>query len=840
MASTQKKTTKGKKAPPKPEPPAYNGMARLIGGIVCLLLALCVLVSYFNVDALLLTFIAKALKGTLGCGYYLAAPALLGVAVIQLRHQGRPVILRTTCTLLVPLLAGVLWHLIFCRTAYELGGGLLPLLWKDGQTLGCGGVVAGGLALGSEALVSKVVSIIIFVVLLLAALLGALHMTPQQAVDKMREYRDSRWDDEDGEDDLPDDDFEPLPRRRTSSAPEKPVKEKPVRKRAGIDIPLDGEPSAMESGAKKEFFARKSDTVRTPDQVLEQKAAPEPAPTVQEAAPVKEPVSAKTKKAQLQQEVESAAQEVSQAIEQELAQGEEAYRYPPITLLEENHADNCTEVGAELRNNSRRLAEALRSFGVDAAAGDVVHGPSVTRYEFTLEQGVKLSKITNLSDDIALALGASGVRVAPVPNKISVVGIEVPNRTVTAVRIRDVIESREFTRHPSSVAFAVGKDIGGNNIVGNIAKLPHVLIAGTTGSGKSVCTNSLIVSILYKSTPDEVRFIMVDPKMVELAPYNGIPHLLIPVVTDPKKAAGALQWAVFEMMKRYKMFSEKGVKDLAGYNALAETDEDVKKLPTVVVVIDELADLMLVAAKEVEESICRVAQMGRAAGMHLVVATQRPSADVITGLMKANIPSRIAFAVASSMESRIILDTPGAEKLVGKGDMLYAPLGDSKPTRVQGCFITPEEIERVVAFVKDAAGEAHYDQDVIEKIQQAVDAKSDKGKTAPTDGAADGDDGDELLPAAVEVVLETGQASVSMLQRRLKLGYSRAARLVDQMEERGYVGPFEGSKPRQLLITREKWQELQMAQGTAPAETPPAADRYGSIHDVFESHDALD
>ena len=839
MASTQKKTTKGKKAPPKPEPPAYNGMARLIGGIVCLLLALCVLVSYFNVDALLLTFIAKALKGTLGCGYYLAAPALLGVAVIQLRHQGRPVILRTTCTLLVPLLAGVLWHLIFCRTAYELGGGLLPLLWKDGQTLSCGGVVAGGLALGSEALVSKVVSIIIFVVLLLAALLGALHMTPQQAVDKMREYRDSRWDDEDGEDDLPDD-FEPLPRRRTSSAPEKPVREKPVRKRAGIDIPLDGEPSAMESGTKKEFFARKSDTVRTPDQVLEQKAAPEPAPTVQEAAPVKEPVSAKTKKAQLQQEVESAAQEVSQAIEQELAQGEEAYRYPPITLLEENHADNCTEVGAELRNNSRRLAEALRSFGVDAAAGDVVHGPSVTRYEFTLEQGVKLSKITNLSDDIALALGASGVRVAPVPNKISVVGIEVPNRTVTAVRIRDVIESREFTRHPSSVAFAVGKDIGGNNIVGNIAKLPHVLIAGTTGSGKSVCTNSLIVSILYKSTPDEVRFIMVDPKMVELAPYNGIPHLLIPVVTDPKKAAGALQWAVFEMMKRYKMFSEKGVKDLAGYNALAEVDEDVKKLPTVVVVIDELADLMLVAAKEVEESICRVAQMGRAAGMHLVVATQRPSADVITGLMKANIPSRIAFAVASSMESRIILDTPGAEKLVGKGDMLYAPLGDSKPTRVQGCFITPEEIERVVAFVKDAAGEAHYDQDVIEKIQQAVDAKSDKGKAAPTDGAADGGDGDELLPAAVEVVLETGQASVSMLQRRLKLGYSRAARLVDQMEERGYVGPFEGSKPRQLLITREKWQELQMAKGAAPAETPPAADRYGSIHDVFESHDALD
>ena len=833
MASTQKKTTKGKKAPPKPEPPAYNGAARLIGGIVCLLLALCVLVSYFNVDALLLTFIAKALRGLLGYGYYLAAPALLAAALIQLRHQGRPVILRTACTLLLPLLVGVLCHLLLCRTAYELGGGLLPRLWKDGQALTCGGVIAGGLALGSEALLSKVVSVVVFVVLLLVALLGALHMTPQQAVNKVREYRDSRWDDE--EDDLLDDGFETLPQ---GQAPPAPVKERPAKKRASIDIPLDGEPSAMESGARKAFFTGRSAAVRTPDEVLDRKEPAAPV-SAQESAPVKEPVPEKKKKAQLQQEVQSAAEEVGQAIEQELAQGEEVYRYPPITLLEENHADNCTEIGAELRNNSRRLAEALRSFGVDAAAGEVVHGPSVTRYEFTLEQGVKLSKITNLSDDIALALGASGVRVAPVPNKISVVGIEVPNRTVTAVRIRDVIESREFTCHPSPVAFAVGKDIGGSSIVGNIAKLPHVLIAGTTGSGKSVCTNSLIVSILYKSTPDEVRFIMVDPKMVELAPYNGIPHLLIPVVTDPKKAAGALQWAVFEMMKRYKMFSEKGVKDLAGYNALSETDEDVKKLPIVVVVIDELADLMLVAAKEVEESICRVAQMGRASGMHLVVATQRPSADVITGLMKANIPSRIAFAVASSMESRIILDTPGAEKLVGKGDMLYSPLGDSKPTRVQGCFITPEEIERVVAFVKDTAGEAHYDQDVIEKIQQAVDAKSDKGKAAASDAPADGEDGDELLPAAVEVVLETGQASVSMLQRRLKLGYSRAARLVDQMEERGYVGPFEGSKPRQLLITREKWQELQMARGAAPQETPPA-DRYGSVQDVFESHDALD
>ena len=343
-----------------------------------------------------------------------------------------------------------------------------------------------------------------------------------------------------------------------------------------------------------------------------------------------------------------------------------------------------------------------------------------------------------------------------------------------------------------------------------------MLIAGTTGSGKSVCTNSLIISLLYKSTPDEVRFIMVDPKMVELAPYNGIPHLLIPVVTDPKKAAGALQWAVFEMMKRYKTFSEHGVKKLEEFNKLAKTRDDLETLPSVVVVIDELADLMLVAAKEVEESICRVAQMGRAAGVHLVIATQRPSADVITGLMKANIPSRIAFAVASSLESRIILDTTGAEKLVGKGDMLYAPLGAGKPQRVQGCFISPEEIDEVVQFVKQS-GEVKYSDEVIAKIEESLQEK-EKGSSSKSSAAVESsaDDGDELLPAAVDVVLETGQASVSMLQRRLKLGYSRAARLVDQMEERGIVGPFEGSKPRQLLITRAQWQEMQL--GAVPVE----------------------
>ena len=855
MASGQKKKTTGKarqgggqsrqtsRSPQKnPRPP----IRREVGGGVCLLLALCVVVSYFQADAIVLNLLGDLLKGLTGYGYWLAAPALALAGVNLLAHRGRPVALRTVCTLVTPVLLGAILHLFLYQGETVTGlGPLMKSLWADGLLLKSGGAVAGGLAAGMKRLVGTMVSVIVLLLLLAAALLAALRVSPRELVQRARDR-------------VP---YEPQPE------PERPARpERPRRQRPSVDVPLDDAPAPREKTADrrseppeeplprkkgKGFFARKGDDVMTPDQVLRpQTPAPQTeAPTVQEPAaepvqtpaqaPAQEPVpEKKSHRGQAAaQEVEQHAQEVGQAIEEELAEPEEAYQYPPVTLLDQNTDDNYTEVGAELRNNSRRLAQTITSFGVDAKPGDVVHGPSVTRYEFTLDQGVKLSKLTNLADDIAPALGSGGVRIAPIPNKSSVVGIEVPNRVVTAVRIRDVIDSRAFAEHRSRVAFAVGKDIGGNAIVGDIAKLPHVLIAGTTGSGKSVCTNSLIVSLLYKSTPEEVRFIMVDPKMVELAPYNGIPHLLIPVVTDPKKAAGALQWAVYEMMKRYKLFSENGVKDLAGFNALAGRSQELKKMPTVVVVIDELADLMLVAAKEVEESICRVAQMGRAAGMHLVIATQRPSSDVITGLMKANIPSRIAFAVASSLESRIILDTTGAEKLVGKGDMLYAPLGAGKPTRVQGCFITPEEIERVVDYVKQS-GEAEYSQDVMDKIEQAVKEKEKGGgKSAGAPEPAGESPDDELLSAAVDVVLETGQASVSMLQRRLKLGYARAARLVDQMEERGYVGPFEGSKPRQLLIDKVKWQELKMAKAPAPE---PEIDRNGSIRDVFESRDALD
>ena len=885
MAQQKKKTTTTKKKASSSSRSSGSGkrtekknqkrpIRREVAGAIFLVLALCIAFSYFQSGAWLLDQPARLCRSLFGWGYYLVAPALLLCSYILLFHRGRSVASCLTGALLMPVVFGAIMHIALCREEYAGMDGILKLLWTSGNALESGGAVSASLAILLVLLVKKVLAMILLVVLFVAFLMMAFRLTPAAVIEAVRSHERVPYEPEE------------LPPQRAERAARQSAQ-----RASAIDIPLDGEERVVKKNASGGFFRKKSDNIKSPDELLaggsaaEGKNAPAqddaapaapaktneldlppfdmtpsapvsaPAPVIPTPAPAvaHTPLSAGTPIVQSapaaaaaanavltdkqeeklrRAEVDAAREEVTREIETGGDQPEPpAYQYPPITLLKEGGMTNAAEAGAELRNNSRRLAQTLTSFGVDAQPGDVVRGPSVTRYEFTLSQGVKLSKITNLQDDIALALGASGVRIAPIPDKISVVGIEVPNKLVSPVAIRTVLESREFTQHPSTTAFAVGKDISGRNIIGNISKLPHVLIAGTTGSGKSVCTNSLIVSMLYKSTPEEVRFIMVDPKMVELAPYNGIPHLLIPVVTDPKKAAGALQWAVYEMMKRYKMFSEHGVKDLASYNKIAAADETLKKLPSVVVVIDELADLMLVAAKEVEESICRVAQMGRAAGMHLVIATQRPSADVITGLMKANIPSRIAFAVASAMESRIILDTAGAEKLVGRGDMLYAPLGEGKPKRVQGCFISSEEIERIVNFVKEN-GETDYDESVIDKINAAV-AEKEKGNAkgggnAPSEQSA-ADEGDEMLPAAIDVVMETGQASVSMLQRRLKLGYSRAARIVDEMETRGIVGPFEGSKPRQILITKEQWLALKMkgAYGLTPpeeGELPPPED----------------
>ena len=531
-------------------------------------------------------------------------------------------------------------------------------------------------------------------------------------------------------------------------------------------------------------------------------AAPKLEP--QPKAAVKQAPEAKSGKVSSKDTAES-AQQVAAEIARGQAVQKPEYCFPPLDLLK-RPVRGGTDGTEEMRENSRRLNETLASFNIDAHIINVTRGPSVTRYEVELDKGVRLNKLTGCADDIALSLGASGVRIAAVPGKISVVGIEVPNRSVTTVSLREVIDSGEFANAKSKSSIALGKSIDGNCVVGNISKMPHLLIAGTTGSGKSVCMNSIIISLLYKAGPEDVKLIMVDPKMVELGIYNGIPHLLIPVVTDPKKAAGSLQWAVTEMLRRYKMMSDLGVRDLESYNSIMAGEEDGQKLPQVVIIIDELADLMMVAAKEVEDSICRIAQMGRAAGMHLIIATQRPSANVITGLMKAKIPSRIAFSVASAMESRIILDTMGAEKLVGKGDMLYAPIGSGKPLRVQGCFVTDGEVEAVAEYVKENYV-SDYNQEVLDEIEKKAQQTGKKpASVSDTDPSEEELEGDEMLPAAVDVILETGQASVSMLQRRLKLGYARAARIVDEMEEKGIVGPFQGSKPRAILITKEQWQ----------------------------------
>ena len=491
-------------------------------------------------------------------------------------------------------------------------------------------------------------------------------------------------------------------------------------------------------------------------------------------------------------------------LEHAIAVEDEHYEYPPIELLSKGEKKTLKGGAKALTDIATKLQKTLYSFGVQAKVENVSVGPAITRYELKPAEGVRVSKIANLADDIALNLAAETIRIeAPIPGK-QAVGIEVPNSEKETVHFRDVVESDDFQDNKSKLSVALGKDVAGNMAIADIAKMPHALIAGATGSGKSVCINTIITSIIYKSKPSEVKMVMVDPKVVELSVYNGIPHLLIPVVTDPKKAAGALAWAVQEMDNRYNVFAQKGVRDLKGYNALVEKEEGTGQLPQIVIIIDELADLMMVAAKDVEDSICRLAQKARAAGMHLIIATQRPSVDVITGIIKANIPSRMAFAVSSQVDSRTILDQVGAEKLLGKGDMLFYPAGAPKPVRIQGAFIDDSEVEKIVDFVK-SNGEATYSEDILETIE-----KSNKTDKELADEAQCDDDTDPLLMDAIDVVVETGQASTSFIQRRFKVGYARAGRIIDQMEERGVISGYQGSKPRQVLMTLERLQELKM------------------------------
>ncbi len=498
------------------------------------------------------------------------------------------------------------------------------------------------------------------------------------------------------------------------------------------------------------------------------------------------------------------------------------YKFPPVSLLKEADNDrNAEDAEAEMKANADTLVDTLKSFGVQTRIVDIHRGPTVTRYELQPSAGVKISKITALADDIALNLAAAGVRIeAPIPGKAAV-GIEVPNRVKDVVSIREMIESPEFAAAKSKLSFVVGKNIDGEVIVGDIGKMPHVIIAGTTGSGKSVCTNSIIMSILYNATPDEVRLVLIDPKMVEFKTYDGIPHLLIPVVTDPRKAAGALSWAVQEMLKRYKLFADSNVRDLNGYNEMAAETDGVEPLPRIVIAIDELADLMMACANEVEDSICRLAQMARAAGMHLIIATQRPTVDVITGLIKANIPSRIALTVSSQIDSRTIIDTAGAEKLLGYGDMLYYPQGIPKPIRIQGCFVSTKEVEAVVEFIK-SGGTVEYSNEIIEEIEKAMPVPKGEKNGDNSSDVPVGDSDADIIDRAVDVLCDAGQASVSYLQRKLKLGYARAARIMDQLEELGVVGPYEGSKPRSVLVTREMWAQRKLINEDTLAPSEPS------------------
>ncbi|MBE6777806.1 MAG: DNA translocase FtsK [Ruminococcaceae bacterium] len=556
------------------------------------------------------------------------------------------------------------------------------------------------------------------------------------------------------------------------------------------------------------------------EQDTEEGPADEPAPE-ETAEPVNEKLEALERSAgELSKSEETVSAEDVKAAEEEFAEEmaaesdrqEEAkaiYRLPPLTLLEEPKPGQ-TSFGseAERRANGELLVNTLKDFGISTRLVDITSGPAVTRYELEPSAGVKISRITGLADDIALRLATTGVRIeAPIPNKAAV-GIEVPNKARRTVCLRGLLDSAQFRGSKGKLTVALGQDIEGNTVLTDLAKMPHLLIAGTTGSGKSVCTNSMIQSVLFRATPDEVKMILIDPKKVEFGVYNGVPHLLVPVVTDPHKAAGALSWAVNEMLKRYQMFAEANVRDIGGYNELAQKDDSRQPLPLVLIVIDELADLMMAAANAVEDSICRLAQMARAAGMHMVIATQRPSVDVITGLIKANIPSRLALTVASAVDSRTILDAGGAERLLGYGDMLFMPVGQSKPRRLQGCFVTNQEIERVIDFLKNADQPTEYDQDVIDEIEKQAAAAGRNSRDNDDNG--DSDEADEALPQAIEIAVEAGQISTSMLQRKMRFGYARAGRIIDQMEQRGIVGPSEGSKPRKVLITRQQWIERNM------------------------------
>lgn len=746
--------------------------------------------------------IQSVLKGTLGGGAYLFPIVMVYSGVLMVLFAGQTdTKLKVISACGIQLIVSSFIHVFAKPIPYENAISFVNQLYQYGQTNLSGGVLGGTIATVFLKLFGIGGAMIVLILLALICFVAVSGVTIQQIgaflfPRKEEEYEEDGYSEE--EEKKPtfplmlkkkkpfdidielDEKNQSLKKEKQKQSKEEPIKE-------GKSAVCVAASSAVNAAAGGKVQIDTSTGELFPDDLFEKAAAVRKKPAVEVT----------------KEELKAEGDTLDKALQGAEVDKRE-YVYPTTSLLKSNRGVGTADTAEELRQNAAKIVDTLSSFGVETKIINVARGPAVTRYELQPATGVKISRITALSDDISLALASVGVRMeAPIPGKAAV-GIEVPNKNTSTIFIRDILESENFKKAKSKLAFALGEDLGGTSMVGDISKMPHMLVAGATGSGKSVCINSIVTSILYKASPDEVRLIMVDPKVVELAVYNGIPHLLIPVVTEPKKAAGALNWAVGEMERRYHLFAEKNVRNIEGYNQLAVGDDEITAMPHIVIIIDELADLMMTSPKEVEDAIMRLAQKARAAGMHLIIATQRPSVDVITGTIKANVPSRVAFAVSSSVDSRTILDMGGAEKLLGKGDMLYYPVGAAKPVRIQGCFISDAEVESVVDFVKTNA-EAVYDDKIIESIDHAAS----QGVGGSSGG---GDDTDEMLPAAIEVVVDCGMASTSMLQRRLKLGYARASRLIDEMEARGIVGPFEGSKPRTVKMTKLQWQEMQMQQ----------------------------
>lgn len=781
------------------------------------------------------TWLKTVLFGLFGLGGYVIPIAMFLVGFDIALDKGKQKYMSTVILgVIVVLTVGII-------NSFFYGGkfGVVEL-FESGQKFSSGGVICGGICYFLSKFIGKVGTGILLAVIVFVCVIITTGITLKEIMDmvftnglfKLFEKKEKP--------------VHEVEVKEESKEITKPVTTK--KRKKVVDIPIDDdddillvkEEKPINEDLKKIINIALNKENKENKENVENKDYPviEPRVSTPITIPLKDKVSATDIKEQYDEKItKKDITKGSREIEGEILtkDGESQmtmYNYPPTTILD-SIPPKATHSYDELEQNAKKLVDTLKSFGVETTVINIVPGPRVTRYELQPKAGVKISKITSLSNDIALNLAAQGVRIeAPIPGKAAV-GIEIPNTKSESVTIREMLESEEFKKAKSELTFVLGKDIAGNVVTADLGKMPHLLIAGATGSGKSVCTNSIITSIIYKNSPDKVKLMLIDPKMVEFGVYNGIPHLLIPVVTNPKKAASALNWAVGEMLKRYSLFAELGVRDISGFNRLCSTNANIKPMEKIVVLIDELSDLMMAAPNEVEDAICRLAQMARAAGMHLIIATQRPSVDVITGTIKANIPSRIALTVSSQTDSRIILDSSGADKLLGRGDMLFNPVGVSKPIRVQGCFISDKETERIVNYIKQDQTDCQYDQSIVEHIEQETKAREQGNKKV--EKSNDDNELDELFTKAVEVVVEEQNASATFLQRKLRLGYARAARILDELYEKGIVGPYEGSKPRKVLITKQQYYEMITGNQNVPSPSEEIITEENENNDCSEN-----